>query len=133
MILSHSTLVLPPSFVDYVRADVLRQLPGAIGLRQISGLYGKVELRGSGPESSHHLPVTVMENGAVAHYTSQHIVVYNIQYDPIAVDTEDKYSAVSVLAFAYLEKNGQRQATLALRFRVFLYQEHNPNAYIKAL
>lgn len=125
MILSHSTLALPQSFVDYVRADVLRQ---------ISGLYdGKVELRGSGPENVHHLPVAVMENGMVMHDNSQHIVVYNIQYDRLAVDPEDKYSAAGVLAFAYLEKNGQRQATLALRFRVFLYREHNPNAYIKAL
>lgn len=125
MILSHSTLVLPASFVDFIRSDVLRQ---------ISGLYdGKVELRGSGPENTHHLPVSVMDNGEEAHDNSQHIVVYNVQYDRLAVDPEDKYSAAGVLAFAYLEKNGQRQATLALRFRVFLYQEHKPNAYIKAL
>ncbi len=124
MTLSHTTLVLPASFVDFIRSDVLRQ---------ISGLYdGKIALYGM-QGNIHHLPVSVMENGQPAHDSSQHIVVHTIQYDRLAIDPEDKYSAAGVLAIADLEKGGNRIAALALRFRVFLYQEHKPNAYIKAL
>lgn len=125
MTLSHSTLVLPGSFVDFVRSNVLDQ---------IRNLYdGKVELRGSGPESLHTLPLTLMDNGEPIHVQDQRIVIHNIQYDNLLIEPENKYSAAGVLAIGYLEQDNKRILSLAMRFRVFLYQEHKPNAYLTAL